>query len=189
MAIPFTDKEMKKAWGGNLSASQISPRTNAHRLLLFYAVECGLKAVLMARQETRRTNLCKDIKECGHNINKLLSLLCAGSFLNLPNEIFIREIFDQRKNKEERKLNNGQINEMWRYGGTVIAIINKKSNNLKNTINNYIGFHYYNTITNLFKDKYLKKLIKNQIIYDEMLKLIENKNKEIEELKRAKSNY
>jgi hypothetical protein len=63
MAIPFTDKEMKKAWGGNLSASQTSPRTNAHRLLLFYAVECGLKAVLMARQETRRTNLCKDIKE------------------------------------------------------------------------------------------------------------------------------
>ena len=71
----------------------------------------------------------------------------------------------------------------------LIAIINKKSNNLKNTINNYIGFHYYNTVNNLFKDKYLKKLIKNQIIYDEMLKLIEKKNKEIEELKRAKSNY
>ena len=125
MAIPFTDKEMKKAWGGNLSASQISPRTNAHRLLLFYAVECGLKAVLMARQETRRTNLCKDIKECGHNINKLLSLLGAGGSLRLPPEIFIQEIFDTRNNKEERKLNPGQINELWRYGGKVIAIVNK----------------------------------------------------------------
>ncbi|UUO16800.1 hypothetical protein [Dolichospermum heterosporum] len=122
MAIPFTDKEMKKAWGGNLSASQISPRTNAHRLLLFYAVECGLKAVLMARQETRRTNLCKDIKECGHNINKLLSLLGAGGSLSLPTEIFIQEILDTRNNKEERKLNPGQMNELWRYGGKVTAI-------------------------------------------------------------------
>lgn len=128
MAIPFTNKEMQTAWRVNLSAYQNTPRSNAHRLLLFYAVECGLKAVLMQRQGTTRTDLCNDIKECKHNINKLLSLLCAGSFLNLPNEIFIREIFDQRKNKEERKLNNGQINEMWRYGGTVIAIINKKDN-------------------------------------------------------------
>ncbi|MBE9234070.1 hypothetical protein IQ231_20980 [Cuspidothrix issatschenkoi LEGE 03284] len=125
MAIPFTDKEMKKAWDGNLSASQISPRTNAHRLLLFYAVECGLKAVLMARQKTRRTDLCTDINECKHNINKLLSKLGAGGSLSLPPEIFIQEIFDTRKNKEERKLNPGQINELWRYGGKVIAIVNK----------------------------------------------------------------
>ena len=125
MAIPFTDKEMKKAWDGNLSASQISPRTNAHRLLLFYAVECGLKAVLMARQKTRRTDLCTDINECKHNINKLLSKLGAGGSLSLPSEIFIQEIFDTRKNKEERKLNPGQINELLRYGGKVIAIVNK----------------------------------------------------------------
>lgn len=32
---------------------------------------------------------------------------------------------DTRKNKEERKLNPGQINELWRYGGKVIAIVNK----------------------------------------------------------------
>jgi hypothetical protein len=125
MAIPFTDKEMQKAWRGNLSAYQNTPRSNAHRLLLFYAVECGLKAVLMQRQNKKRTDLCTDIKDCKHNINKLLSLLGAGGLLNLPSEIFILEIVDTRRNKEERKLNNGQINEMWRYGGTVIAI-NKK---------------------------------------------------------------
>jgi len=45
----------------------------------------------------------------------------------------------------------------------LITIINKKSFNLKNNI---------------------KKLVKNKIIYDEMLILIENKNKEIEELKK-----
>ena len=125
MAIPFTDKEMKKAWDGNLSAYERIPRTNAHRLLLFYAVECGLKAVLMRRQEKSRTDLCTDINECKHNINKLLSELGAGGSLSLPHEIFIQEIFDTQNNKEERKLNPGQINELWRYGGKVIAIVNK----------------------------------------------------------------
>ena len=43
---------------------------------------------------------------------------------------------------------------------------------------------YYVNINNIFRDRQLKKLIKGQIVYDEMLILIENKNKEIEELKR-----
>ncbi|WP_071191324.1 hypothetical protein [Trichormus sp. NMC-1] len=128
MAIPFTVKEMKKAWNGNLSAYQKIPRTNAHRLLLFYAVECGLKAVLMQRQKTNRTDLCTDISECKHNINKLLSKLGAGGSRSLPYEIFIEEILDTRKNEEERKLNPGQINELWRYGGKVIAIVNRDGN-------------------------------------------------------------
>jgi hypothetical protein len=67
----------------------------------------------------------------------------------------------------------------------LITIINKKSFNLKNNIKYYINLYYYNNINinNIFRDKYIKKLIKNQIIYDEMLILIEKKNKEIEELK------
>ena len=58
---------------------------------------------------------------------------------------------------------------------------------LKNSIKSYISNNYndnYININNIFRDRQLKKLIKVQIVYDEMLKLIEKKNKEIEELKR-----
>lgn len=125
MPIPFTYREMVNAWRENLSASQKIPRTNAHRLLLFYAVECGLKAMLMKNQEHKRTDLCTDIAECQHNINKLLDCLGAGGSLSLP-EIFIKEILDTRNNKEERKFNSGQINQIWRYGGKVISTVTQE---------------------------------------------------------------
>ncbi|YAF95008.1 MAG: hypothetical protein AB3A66_20855 [Nodularia sp. CChRGM 3473] len=128
MAIPFTDREMERAWLDNLSAYQNSqqiPRTNAHRLLLFYAVECGLKVILMKRKQHKSTDLCTEIAECQHNINKLLDCLGAGGSLNLP-EIFIQEISDKRNNKKARKLDSGQINQMWRYGGKVVSIGTQK---------------------------------------------------------------
>jgi hypothetical protein len=70
MAIPFTDREMEKAWSQNLCAyqnSQETSRTNAHRLLLFYAVECGLKTILMKRKGQKRSDSCTDIAKCQHN--------------------------------------------------------------------------------------------------------------------------
>lgn len=128
MAIPFTDREMERGWRNNLSAYRNSrqiPRTNAHRLLLFYAVECGLKVILMKRKRQKRTDLCTEISECQHNINNLLDCLGAGGSLNLP-EIFIQEISDTRNNKKPRKLNSGQINQMWRYGGQVVSIVTEQ---------------------------------------------------------------
>ena len=68
----------------------------------------------------------------------------------------------------------------------LIDIISKNSAYLKNSIKNYINDNDNNhiDINNMFRDKHLKKLIKGQIVYDEMLILIEKKNKEIEELKK-----
>lgn len=118
--IPFTDREMEKAWRENRLASCYQPRSNPHRLLLFYAVECGLKAILMRRQKIKRTDLCPEIAEAQHNINKLLDSLAAGGNLSLPKEIVIKDIKDSRNNKEDRRLNPGQINQMWRYGGCCV---------------------------------------------------------------------
>ena len=87
MVIPFTDREIEKAWRENKSASEKTPRTNAHRLLLFYAVECGLKAILMRRQGKSRSDLCTDISECQHHINKLLDCLSAHKDLRLRNSL------------------------------------------------------------------------------------------------------
>ena len=120
-AIPFTDKEMQKSWREKMSACCKKPRSNAHRLLLFYAVECGLKAVLMKRYGKigKRTDSCPNLSEAQHNINRILDSLAAGSRLKLPDVIFIDEIKDTTNRKENRELTPGQINQMWRYGGEV----------------------------------------------------------------------
>lgn len=119
MAIAFTDREMQRAWRENRSAyGYENPKTNAHRLLLFYAVECGLKAMYMKRTKKHRSDYCYDqrFKQAQHDINKLLDLLAAGN-LKLPKFIFISEIKDDKNRSEKRQLNPGQINQMWRYGG------------------------------------------------------------------------
>ncbi|MEA5509572.1 hypothetical protein VB715_07335 [Crocosphaera sp. UHCC 0190] len=113
--IPFTDREIKNAWRQNKLAYQdVQTKTNAHRLLLFYSVECGLKAVIMKRQNKNCTDLCKkEFEESKHNINKLLDFLKAGKDLKLPNQLNMRPL----KQNEERKFTAGDINQMWRYGG------------------------------------------------------------------------
>ncbi|MEI3651547.1 MAG: hypothetical protein V6D39_16535 [Dolichospermum lemmermannii FEM_B0920] len=131
--IPFTVKEMEKAWLRNRYAyhKTTPPRTNAHRLLLFYAVECGLKAMFMKKKGgwATRTDLCPEILACGHNINGLLDCVEAQGNLKLP-EVRMEDIPDKRNNKknkkDKRKLNSGQINQMWRYGGNVISITQKE---------------------------------------------------------------
>lgn len=117
MSIPFTYREMKKAWRENLSASENTQRTNAHRLLLFYAVECGLKAALMKRRKVTRSDLCGEIAAYQHDINKLLICLSAKTDLRLPEQISMKPIKTEN-GYDERKFTPGDINQMWRYGGS-----------------------------------------------------------------------
>jgi hypothetical protein len=119
MAIPFTDREIERAWRENkfvYMASAKESRKNAHRLLLFYAVECGLKAMLMRRQRKKRTDLCANIYESQHDINKLLDYLGAKGDIKLPPQLSMEKL---RSNSgyDERKFSTGELNQMWRYGG------------------------------------------------------------------------
>ncbi len=116
--VVFTDREMQRAWRTNLEVSKQGIRTNAHRLLLFYAVECGLKAVLMKRASVTCTNGCESIRQAQHDINKLLDALNAGRALKLPSTTSMTPI----KNKaaeQPRPVDCGQLNPMWRYGGSI----------------------------------------------------------------------
>ena len=118
-AVTFTHREMTRAWRENLQASNHPLPTNAHRLLLFYAVECGLKAVLMKRQSVTCTSQCKEISQAQHNINQLLDALSAGKSLKLPKQFNMAPINEKNGIKQERKLNPGQLNQLLRYGGKI----------------------------------------------------------------------
>ena len=119
--IPFTDIELQKAWRENQGAAKVETRTNAHRLLLFYSVECGLKAVLLKRQSKDCTDSCPELREVRHDINKLLDKLAAGEKLKLPSQLSMNPLENNQerklKNNQERKFSCGEINQMWRYGG------------------------------------------------------------------------
>ncbi|WP_271254980.1 hypothetical protein [Pseudanabaena sp. Chao 1811] len=113
MPIHFSDREMKRAWKNNFQAYELAQtKTNAHRLLLFYAIECGLKASIMKRDRVNSTLACPKIIDCGHNINRLLDNLHVEQNLRLPNKIKIIS---------RREVSVGEINQMWRYGGEAIS--------------------------------------------------------------------
>jgi hypothetical protein len=115
--LDFNDKELKRAWRNNLAASSVeNNKTNAHRLLLFYAVECGLKAMILKKENKSRTDLLpqdKQLKKYSHDINKLLQEL------NLSSRYHLKDTkMKQFKNSDTpRPVSVGDFNQMWRYGG------------------------------------------------------------------------
>jgi hypothetical protein len=115
--IPFTLREMTNAWRSNLDASKKKPRSNAHRLLLFYAVECGLKAILMKREGKNYIDAHSSISGVKHSINRLLEKLRAGNAVGLKKEIVMKDIKVDGGNSRTRRFGPDKINQMWRYGG------------------------------------------------------------------------
>lgn len=117
-AIPFTDRELTRAWR-ELSVVATPPtasdRKNPHRLLLFYAVECGLKAVWLKRQN-RTVFEGADIQQMGHNLQQVLKDLNVGSALSLP-ESFQLPATGLGKNSVPRNGKFGDVHQAWRYGG------------------------------------------------------------------------
>ncbi|WP_338415792.1 hypothetical protein [uncultured Sphaerotilus sp.] len=119
-AITFTDRELKRAWR-ELSAIATpianTARKNPHRLLLFYAVECGLKAVLLKRQS--RTQFSRDdIEKTGHDLRKILKILNAGSSLSLPSSLKLSPMAMPNGANHPRNGDISILHQAWRYGGT-----------------------------------------------------------------------
>lgn len=116
MVVPFTDREMRRAWRENydVSSNTAGQTRNAHRLLLFYAVECGLKALLMKQKNVSCTDLIPEI--LSHDLNKLLDYLRAGEGLYLRQQYKICDLKKQNQSSQ-RNIGASEINQMWRYGG------------------------------------------------------------------------
>ncbi|WP_076905192.1 hypothetical protein [Burkholderia pseudomallei] len=112
--IPVTRKEFEKG-GARARAvyTSIAPgaqTNNAHRLLLFYAVENGLKALIMRMERTR--DGAADFSSEQHNLNRLLDRAGAGRKLRIVNNVVIRD----HVANVPRNCSVGEINQMWRYG-------------------------------------------------------------------------
>lgn len=121
-AIPFTDRELMRAWRALAALSTPvadTPRTNPHRLLLFYAVECGLKVVWLRRQGRTLFN-SEDIQQTSHNLRQLLKDLKVGGGLELPQSLQLSPVRQGGTNLP-RTSDVGILHQAWRYGGECIA--------------------------------------------------------------------
>lgn len=113
--IPFTLRELQRAWKSLRSASSQLPRTNAHRLLLVYSIECGLKAVWLKR-ESRTLFVATDIARTGHDLNAVIKQLRMGAVL--PVSFDLSDAKDERKNPVPRRhCRIDALHQAWRYGG------------------------------------------------------------------------
>lgn len=117
-AIPFTDRELRTAWR-ELSAAATptaeNSRQNPHRLLLFYAVECGLKAVWL-KDQNRTLFEGADINRVGHDLQQILKDLRVSSDLALPISF---QLPPATKGTTSLPRNGkfGDVHQAWRYGG------------------------------------------------------------------------
>ena len=113
--ITFTFRELKSAWRQAGAAFETADsRTNAHRLLLFYAVETGLKAVYLHKNSKMDTsgNLFSNIN---HDLNKLMDILAVGKELKLKTNICL-ELDVAGQPTGQRNARCGELNQIWRYG-------------------------------------------------------------------------
>lgn len=121
--IPFSRQELVRAYKNAYSASKVTSRSNAHRLLLFYAAECGLKAVWLRQQnkdilDEAILNRAGD-KPVMHDLNKMLDLLRAGKERMLPNALSLPDLKASGGAILARKHTPGELNQAWRYGGSL----------------------------------------------------------------------
>ena len=86
-------------------------------VLLFYAAECGLKAVYMSRNNLRmasqkNSTAIKAANEFGHRLDDLIRELKIrpDTLSHTPGNVTM---------KDGRKLTVQQIHEAWRYGGLI----------------------------------------------------------------------
>lgn len=117
-ALPFTDRELTRAWrelSDVATPAVAGSRQNPHRLLLFYAVECGLKAVWLKRQ-CRTLFEGDDIQQTGHDLRQVLKDLNVGSDLSLS-ETFRLKAASHGQVNIPRNGKFGDLHQVWRYGG------------------------------------------------------------------------
>lgn len=101
--ISVTLREIEKSFRRHRNiVDSVNAPSATHRMVLFYAVECGLKAVYMRRNRLKRTD--GPVTDFGHRLTDLLaSLRCTHK---LPNAV----------GNDGRQIASKSLHEVWRYG-------------------------------------------------------------------------
>lgn len=81
--VPITRRELVKAWGELRYASKVASRANPHRLLLFYAAECGLKAIFLAQSNAEVLDE-NTVGLKNHDLNQVMDKLRMGNVVVNP---------------------------------------------------------------------------------------------------------
>lgn len=112
--IPITRRELVKAWDELRRASMTPNRANPHRLLLFYAAECGLKAIYL--KDNNAEVLDEDtVGLKSHDLNQVMDKLKMGKEYRLPVNLNLPQLRTAGK-MQPRKCGSGSLNQVWRYG-------------------------------------------------------------------------
>ena len=118
MALPFTDRELKNAWR-NLSRAAESCSSlsgnNSKRLLLFYAIECGLKAVWLKRNG-KSVFGSNEVQGVGHDICKLAKEFHVS---HDSRSLYCIKLPPVKENERSTPRDFGikDLHQVWRYGG------------------------------------------------------------------------
>ncbi|HCU2540953.1 TPA: hypothetical protein OUK45_000997 [Klebsiella pneumoniae] len=95
--------------------SDAEPRQNPHRLLLFYAVECGLKAVFLTQRNLDIIDE-ENAELLSHDLNKIANLVLLPKAQLLPEGVSMKNCNINRASTP-RNCHVSQLNQVWRYGG------------------------------------------------------------------------
>lgn len=112
--VPITRRELVKAWGELRQASKTTNRVNPHRLLLFYAAECGLKAIYL-RESNADVLDETTIGLKNHDLNQVMDKLRMGKEYRLPVSLNLPDLRCAGA-VQPRKCGSGTLNQVWRYG-------------------------------------------------------------------------
>lgn len=105
--IDVSKDEFTKSFNKHYSIYKINPIVeDTKRLILFYAVECGLKSRLMYKRNVHMYTKLNEEDKCGHDIKKLLKKLGIEARYNLLS----------LKTNHNDHISSKEYQELWRYG-------------------------------------------------------------------------
>jgi len=115
MAVPFSDRELKKAWRYlDEAAHSLHSGSHPSLLLMFYAIECGLKCAWL-KKNNKSLFGPNEIDQFGHDLHRLVKALRLSKDYGLPNQVSLAPYKKDGKDNP-RHGSIDILHQAWRYG-------------------------------------------------------------------------